>query len=565
MENKEEKFIVRLSAVFLIIILMFGLIFARLLYIDVIARGKFLVGINSEANFGTISVKAERGEIVDRNYTPIALSKNAYELDINPSKLSSDEKQLVLNKLPQIIGIDSKKLYSMLSNRSVYVRVSTTLSDKQKDLIESLNIKNGIALTQTKERIYPYGSLMANVVGFVGNDERGLSGIEYKFDNELRGVDGKIYFPVSANRPLLPGYSSSAIAAHKGDTVQLTIDANIQYVIEKYLKDAIEKTKAKDGVVIVMNPKTGEILGMASYPTFNPNNLSTININNVMNKAIQINYEPGSVLKPIIAAAALSEGTLHTNDTFYCKGYLKVKNRVLHCWRKHGEEHGLNEIMRNSCDVAFMEIGLKLGKEKLDSYFKRFGFGSSTGIELPGEESGILSDVKKIGDVELATMSYGQGIAVTPIQLITAFSCIANKGIEMKPTIIKKITNYKGEVVYDSVPTVKKVVVSPKVAEEVMDALKAVVSDKGVPQAEIEGYSIAGKTGTAQKPDKNGGYSNDKLIYSFCGIVPANDPQVVILTVIDQTEKPSYSLYIAAPLFKKIATFLIRYLRISSK
>ena len=565
MENKEEKFILRLSIVFLIIVLMFGLIFGRLLYIDVIARGKFLVGINSEANFGTISVKAERGEIVDRNYTPIALSKNAYELDINPSKLSSDEKQLVLNKLPQIIGIDSKKLYSMLSNRSVYVRVSTTLSDKQKDLIESLNIKNGIALTKTKERIYPYGSLMANVVGFVGSDEKGLSGMEYELDNELRGVDGKIYFPVNANRPLLPGYSSSAITPHKGDTVQLTIDTNIQYVIEKYLKDAIEKTKAKDGVVIVMDPKTGEILGMASYPTFDPNNLSTINSNNVMNRAISMNYEPGSVLKPIIAAAALSEGTLHTNDTFYCKGYLKVKNRILHCWRRHGEEHGLNEIMRNSCDVAFMEIGLKLGKEKLDRYFKRFGFGRPTGIELPGEESGILPDLGKVGDVEVATMSYGQGIAVTPIQLITAFSCIANKGIEMKPTIIKKITNYKGEVVYDSVPTVKKVVVSPKVAEEVMDALKAVVSDKGVPQAEIKGYSIAGKTGTAQKPDKNGGYSNDKLIYSFCGIVPANDPQVVVLTVIDQTEKPSYSLYIAAPLFKKIATFLIRYLRISSK
>ncbi len=562
MENKEEKFIIRLSIVFLIIILIFTVIFARLLYIDVIGRGKFLAGIAPQLNFGTISMKAERGKIVDRNDTPVALGRNAWELDINPSKLDSNEKKLVLSKLPQMIGIDSEKLYSMLNNRSVYVRVSTALTDEQKELVESLNIKNGIALTRTKERIYPYGSLMANVVGFVGTDERGLSGIEYEFDNDLRGADGKVYFPVNANRPLLPGYSTSTITARKGDTVQLTIDANIQYVIEKYLKDTIEKTKAKDGVVIVMNPKTGEVLGMASYPTFDPNNLATINSNDIMNRAIQMNYEPGSVLKPVIAAAALSEGTLHTNDTFYCKGYLKVKDRILHCWRKHGIEHGLNVIMRNSCDVAFMKIGLKLGKEKLDRYFKRFGFGRPTGIELPGEESGILPDVRKIGDVELATMSYGQGIAVTPIQLITAFSAIANKGVEMKPTIVKKITDYKGKVIYSSTPIVKKTVISPKVAGEVMDALKAVVSDKGVPQAEIKGYSIAGKTGTAQKPDKNGGYSNDKLIYSFCGIVPANDPQVVVLTVIDQTEKPTYSLYVAAPLFKKIAMFLIKYLRI---
>jgi len=562
MENKEEKFVLRLSTVFLIILLIFTVIFTKLLFINVINRGKYLAEIEPQLNFGAISVKAERGEIVDRDNVPIALSRGAWELDINPSKLSEGEKKLVLNKIPKIVGIDDKKLYSMLKNHSVYIRISTSLTDKQKDAVKSLNVKNGITITQTKERVYPYGSLTSNVIGFTGIDENGLSGIEYKFDNYLKGTDGKVYFPVNSNKPLLPGYSTATISPCKGNTVQLTIDTNIQYIIEKDLKETIEKTKAKSGVVIVMNPKTGEILGMASYPTFNPNNLGKISNNSITNGAIQMNYEPGSVLKPIIASAALEEGTLHTDDAFYCKGYLKVKDRILHCWQIHGEEHGLNEIMRNSCDVAFMQIGLNLGKKKLHKYFERFGFGEPTGIELPGEESGILPDTKKIGDVELATMSYGQGIAVTPIQLVTAFSAIANQGIEMKPTIIKKITDYKNEIIYSQTPTVKKVVLSPKIANEVMDALEAVVSDKGVPQAKIEGYSVAGKTGTAQKPSKDGGYSKDKLIYSFCGIVPASNPQVVILTVINETEKPSYSLYIAAPLFKKIASSIIKYLRI---
>ncbi|RLD20818.1 MAG: hypothetical protein DRI33_00735 [Caldiserica bacterium] len=562
MENKEEKFIQKLSILFLIIVFLFGAIFIKHLFMGVINREAYVAEIGSQLDFGAISIKAERGEIVDRDNTPLSLSKDTWELDINPSKLSEEDKKSKLSKIPEIVGIDEEKFYSLLHNQSVYVRISTSLDNEQKNALRSLNIQNGIAITPTKKRVYPYNSLASNIVGFIGTDEQGLSGIEYKFNNYLKGIDGSLYFPSNSSKPILPGYSTFAIDPQKGNTVQLTIDINIQYQIEKNLIETIQETNAKSGVVIVMNPKTGEILGMASYPNFNPNNLAEINNNNVINRAIQINYEPGSVLKPIIAAAALEEETLHTDDDFYCNGYINVKNRVLHCWQTHGEEHGLNEIMRNSCDVAFVEIGLNLGKTKLYNYLTKFGFGKSTNIELPGEEKGILTDVENVGKVELATMSFGQGIAVTPIQLITAFSAIANGGIEMKPTIIKKITDHKNNVIYNFSPTAKKTVLSPKVANEVMTALKEVVSDKGVPQAKIEGYAIAGKTGTAQKPSQDGGYSDTKLIYSFCGIVPANDPEVVILTIIEETEKPSYSLYIAAPLFQKIASFIIKYLRI---
>jgi len=239
-----------------------------------------------------------------------------------------------------------------------------------------------------------------------------------------------------------------------------------------------------------------------------------------------------------------------------------VGDRVLSCWQKHGEEKGLNEIMKDSCDVSFMKIGLKLGKDNLLKFFNSFGFGRPTGVELPGEESGILPDSSKVGDVELATMSFGQGIAVTPLQLISALSAIANGGIQMKPNIIKEIINSEGEIVYQSEPTVKQIVISQEVASKVMDAMKAVVSKDGVPQAMIDGYSVAGKTGTAQKLLPQGTYSSSKLVYSFFGVIPSDNPEVSVLVVVDETSTPTYSLNITAPLFKQIGLFLIKYLRI---
>ncbi len=561
MGSRGEVFSRRVVALFLIFLIIFGIIFLKLVYLQLFGRGKYLSEISSQIAPDVVNVKGERGDILDRNGIPVAMSKQTYELDINPSRLSDDDKEKILEKLPSIINISDLYLKSIFKKYKIFVRISTTLTEEQKEEIENLDIKKGVAVTPTEKRFYPFHTLLSNVIGFVGTDDNGLAGIEYKFNSDLKGVDGRIFWPKVSPRPIVPNVSSFSVAPKKGDTIELTIDSNIQYIIEKYLKETVLKNKAKAGLVIVMNPKTGEVLGMASYPDFDPNNPSTITKKSVFNRAIQMNYEPGSVMKPIIAAAALQEGTLHTNDTFVCKGYLRVKDRTLHCWRTHGVEHGLDVIMRNSCDVAFMEIGMKLGKEELLRFFKRFGFGEYTGIELPGEEKGIVPDAKDVGEVELATMSYGQGIAVTPIQLIDAFCAIANGGVEMKPTIVKEIKSPDGTVKYKSVPKVRKVVISRKVASEVMDALKAVVSDKGVPQAEVKGYEIAGKTGTAQKP-VNGGYSNTKLIYSFCGIVPADNPRVVVLTVIDETAKPTYSLYVAAPLFQKIASFLVKYLKI---
>ncbi len=562
MRDESDTFTTRIILLFLFFVIVFTVIFGRLLYLQVFHRAYYLAQIQTQIAPNVVAVKGERGDILDRDGVAIAISKPSYELDINPSYLNESEKNILLERLPEIIDIKAQTLNEILVKYKVFVRITTSLNKREKEEIQKLGIEKGVAITPTEERIYPFRSLLSNVIGFVGSDDNGLAGIEYKFNSMLKGVSGEILWPKTSSRPVVPDVSMFEIKPRKGDTVQLTIDSNIQYAIEKYLKEAVVKDKAKSGVVIVMNPKNGEVLGMASYPNFDMSNHKSVDSNNLMNRATQLNYEPGSVLKPIIAAAALQEGTLKTDDSFYCSGSLHVKDRILHCWRTHGEEHGLNEIMRNSCDVAFMKIGLKLGKEQLLRYFRRFGLGEYTGINLPGEEKGIVPEAKDIGDVELATMSYGQGVAVTPIQLIDAFCAIANKGIEMKPVIVKEIKDSSGNVKYYNAPRIRKIVTSPKVASEVMDALKAVVTDKGVPQAELKGYTVAGKTGTAQKPDLQGGYSNTKLIYSFCGILPANNPQVVILTIIDETEKPTYSLYVAAPLFQKVASYIVKYMKI---
>lgn len=556
MKNREEIFIRRISVIFIIFVVVFLSIFSRLVFIQVVKRNSLISELNPQFDFGYKVINGERGEILDCNGVFLALDKVAFQLDINPARLSDEDKKKIDENLSKIIGISQKEVENILK-ATQYVMVSTSLSLEQKKKIESLAINDGVTLTQTSKRNYPLTNLMAPILGFVDVDNEGLSGIEYEFNSDLESKKGRVFYNIDTEKPMTPGEPSYKVNPINGNLIFLTIDSNIQFATEKLLQETVNNTGAKGGLVIVMKPKTGEILGLVNYT-----NPDTDKTSSFYNRAIQWNYEPGSVIKPIIAAAALEEGSLQVDDEFYCPGYIKVKDRVLSCWQKHGNEKGLNEIMKDSCDVAFMKIGLKLGKENLLKYFDRFGFGRSTGIELPGEEVGILPDGSNIGDVELATMSFGQGIAVTPLQLISALSAIANGGVQMKPTIIKEIRKSDGGSVYNFQPVVKQTIISMDIADKVMEAMKAVISKDGVPQAMIDGYSIAGKTGTAQKVLPEGGYSKDRLIYSFYGVIPADTPEVSVLVVIDETPAPTYSLNITAPLFKQIGLYLIKYLRI---
>ncbi len=560
METKEDSFLVRLAIVFYVVIFVFLMIFLRLVFIQVINRNNYLMGLSPQIDTEYNTIKAERGDIFDVNGEPLAVSSTFFQLDVNPYLLSASEKEKLIKFLPQILNTPKTTIQQLMLQKD-YVMVNSSLNATQKQKIEELNITNGISLSRTVKRTYPLGNKISTVIGAVGLNGTGLAGLEYSLDSYLSGKNGRVFKDFTSTKPLMPGEVSFSVDPVKGNTVKLTIDANIQSTIQRLLEEKIKEVQAKKGLVIVMNTKTGEILGLANFPSYDP--IALTGFSSAIDMAVNWNYEPGSVIKPIVAAAALEAGTLRTDEDFYCSGSVKVKDRVISCWQKHGAEHGLNTIMMNSCDVAFVQTGLKLGKENLFNSFKRFGFGEATGIELPGEEKGILPDFKNIGDVEIANMSFGQGIAVTPLQLISAFQAIANKGVQVKPTIIKEITDASGNVIFQSKTIIKQAVISEDTALKVMDSLKAVVEGGGVPQAKIPGYEVAGKTGTAQKVLPSGGYSNQKLIYSFCGILTVNDPQIAVLIVIDETPTPTYSLNITAPLFKEIGEFLVRYLRIS--
>lgn len=557
MKNREDSYKIRLSVVFYAVLIFCMVITVRLLSVQVFNRAKYLEEVEAQLPNDYNIVPAERGEIFDRNGNLLAFSEPYYQLDVNPSILSEDDKEKLLKELPKVTGMQENVIRNLLKAKS-YVLVSKSITLDGKNKIEALRIEDGVTLTRVYNRFYPYGKYFSHIVGFVGIDNVGLSGLEYEFEDILRGKNGRIFKNLVSTRPILPGVASYSVEPEKGKSIVLTLDTNIQYKAQVILEANVNKLKAKSGSIIVMNPTNGEILAMASCPL--PTGDVSEQFDNVINRCIAWNYEPGSVVKPIIAAYALEKDMVPLDAEFECGGSIKVKDRVISCWKKHGKQEGLKEVLKNSCDVAFAKVSMIMGKENVLNCYKAFGFGSSLDVELPGEEKGILPDLQRIGEVETATMGFGQGIAATPLQVATAFATVINGGIEYKPTIIKEIRDNEGKTTYEAEPIIRNIVLSKETSQIMRDALLYTVNE-GIKNAKIKGIEVIGKTGTAQKVE-NGSYSKSKLIYSFVGAFPASNPQVVVLIVIDETPNPMYSIDITPPVFKELAEFLIKYLRI---
>ena len=351
-----------------------------------------------------------------------------------------------------------------------------------------------------------------------------------------------------------------------GNSVVLTIDKTIQYTAEKELAVAVRKSGAKGGTAIVMDPKSGEVLAMANYPQFNPNDLSSTSQAALKNRAIVDTYEPGSTFKVFLLAAALEEGVVKPGDKFNCEnGSMELAGKVIHDTHKHGALT-VREIMKFSSNIGSAKIAAKLGKERFYDYITSFGFGSPTGIELNGEGSGILRSMKTWSNLELATLSFGQGVSATPIQLTTAFSAIANGGYLMKPYLVKDILDRDGKVIKSNQPQIVKKVISGDTASKVTEMLRDVVAEGGTgTEAALNGYDVAGKTGTAQKVSGGRGYRENKHVASFIGFVPAESPELVVLVAIDEPEGIQYGGIVAAPAFRAISETSLRYLNSPKK
>lgn len=555
-QSSEDIFKRRLIVSFLLLVFVFVVFIGRVVDLAIINRGKLLSEFAPQVVPSYDILRAPRGEILDRSGVKLATNELTFELDINPNVIPES----YISKLRNIIKTDlklSNEELNKIFNAKSYVLVSTSVSKETKDKIDSLHISDGVVFTQTYKRVYPFGEIVSSLIGIVGADGVGLTGLELSLDDYLKGRNGRAFRTFNFAEPEVLGAPTYTLDPVKGNDITLTIDINIQSKVYELVKKYVKEFNAKSGFAIVTDPQTNEILAMVSYPSFDPTNIDKI----TQNLPTTFNYEPGSIMKPIVALAALEQGKLKPDDNFYCSGSIKVKDRVISCWKKHGEEHGLTDILVNSCDVAFAQIALRLQKDELLKYFKLFGFGEQTQIELFGEEKGIVPSPQSIGDVEVANMGFGQGIAVTQIQMVSALNAIVNGGRLYAPHLVKEITNPDGKVVYSSEPILKRTVGSKPNLDLIKSAMVEVV-EKGAPKAKIEGYKVMGKTGTAQKPNPGGGYSHTKLIYSFFGAVPYPDPQVSVIVSINETAIPQYSTTVSAPLFSEIGTFLVKYLRI---
>src|SRR5574344_378721 len=544
----------RIKIIMFIIIMLFILIIFKVFYIQVIDYSN-LYSKASDLWSRNLPVEGDRGNIYDSTGVLLAANETTASLVLIPNQIENKEE--VATKLAEILGVSYDDMYKHVNKKTSIERVhpeGRKLNYNIASRISDLNL-SGVYLMKESKRYYPYDKLLSNSLGFVGVDNQGLSGLELMYDNYLEGSYGAIkYFSdAKGNRLKLNEIYEEPQA---GMNITLTINFKIQEALERELDNAMKKYNADDALGIVMDPNTGELLAISSRPNFSPSNYQDYTMEEInRNLPVWMTYEPGSTFKIITLSASLEEGIVDlNNDHYYDSGSITVEGAKIHCWKAggHGDQTYL-QVVQNSCNPGFVNLGLKLGKEKLFSYIKNFGFGTKTGVDLTGEGSGIIFDVDDVDDLELATTAFGQGVSVTPIQQITAVSAAINGGTLYKPYIVKSINEPEtNTVVQENTPTIVRQVINSDTSDKVRSALESVVSLGTGRNAYIDGYRVGGKTGTAQKV-KDGKYMEGNYIVSFMGFLPANDPEVVVYIAVDNAKGVSqYGGTVAAPIARSV-------------
>ena len=550
----------RIKIVGFFIIILFILIIFKVFYIQVISYGKLNKLASSLWN-RNLPVEANRGKIYDTNGVVLADNKTTVSLVLVPNQIKN--KKVVAKELANILNVSYEEMYKHVNKRTSIERVhpiGRRLSYEVADKINALKLA-GVYLIKESKRYYPYDTMLSHTIGFVGIDNQGLSGLELTYDKYLTGEYGSIKYASDAKGNKLE-LEESYEKPQDGMNMTLTINYELQESLERELDNAMSKYNPDQALGIAMNPKTGEILAIASRPNFSPSRYEDYTVEEInRNLPVWMTYEPGSTFKIISLASALEEKLIDLEkDHFHDSGSIMVENARIKCWKHggHGSQTYL-QVVENSCNPGFVTIGQKLGKEKLFSYIDKFGFGKKTGIDLNGESKGIIFNLDRVGPVELATTAFGQGVSVTPIQQITAVSAAINGGILYKPYIVKSINEPEtNSVILENKPKIVRKVISEDTSNKVRYALESVVTNGTGRTAFIDGYRVGGKTGTAQKV-KDGHYMVGNYIVSFIGFLPANDPEVIVYIAIDNAKGVTqYGGTIAAPIAKAILTDAIR-------
>lgn len=531
------------------------LLIIRVAYLQFI-RGGELQTLAYEQQTLDRKINPKRGTIYDSNMNEIAVSSTVYTVTVNPTNIKKENREIIAKKMSEIFELDYEKVLKKVSKRS---SIETISRKEEKDVVDKLsswlienNLSQGINIDEDTKRYYPYNDFASHIIGFCGSDNQGLGGIEAKYDDILNGEKGRITKVKDGAGKDITGTVEEYTDAIDGNNIVMTIDTAIQSIVEKYLENACIDNKCTDGGnIIVMEPSTGNILAMATYPTYNLNDPYTIvdeELKNAWNslssekrntalqgmwrnKAIADTYEPGSTFKLVTSSAALEEGITTTDKAgeFNCGGSITIAGTRIKCWRyyrPHGSQ-SLRQALMNSCNPVFIGLGQRLGVDTYYNYLNAFGFLSKTGIDLPGEAKGIFLDKSKVGPVELATISFGQRFEVTPIQMISMVSTIANEGKRMKPRLVKQVIDSQTGEVTDIKPESTGTAISAQTANSVLSMMESVVAEGTGKNAQVSGFRVGGKTGTSED-----GVNTNKYVTSFVGVAPISDPKVTILVTL---------------------------------
>jgi cell division protein FtsI (penicillin-binding protein 3) len=529
-------------------------VFGRVTYLQLFRHGDYMARAMRQQR-RTIEITPKRGIIYDRNMRPLAMSVPVQSAFAVPVEIK--DTSMAARLLANALGMPAEEIREKLESGSSFVWLKRKLEPAKSEAVQSLNLK-GIYLQEENQRYYPKRELAAHVLGFVDVDEKGLGGIEHEYDELIRGKSEKIIVMADARQRWFDGGEAQR---ERGASVVLTLDEKIQYIAEKELAAAIAATHAPAGSVIVQDPNNGAILALANWPKFNPNAAVNTPAEWRMNRAISAIYEPGSTFKLVTLAAAFDQGLIRADEVFDCEnGAIRVEGHLIHDHKKYGMLT-VADILANSSDVGAIKIALRLGSPKFYDYIRAFGFGTPTGVDLPGESRGLLRRLEHWGSYSIASVSMGQEVGVTPLQMVTAVSAVANGGYLYKPHVTQEIKRGQQELPID-VGADPRRVIRPETAATLRRLMEGVVIHGTGTKARLDGWTAAGKTGTAQKIDPNTGrYSRTNVIASFTGFAPINNPAVTILVSIDSPAGyPHDGGTVAAPIFKRIAEQVLPYL-----
>ena len=510
-------------------------------------------------HFFKVRLEPRRGDILDSRGQALALSLDKCSIYVHPHKLK--DKLKAADLLSKVLALDKETCLTKLSGEAPFVWLKRKADREEYESVKRLKLE-GVGFIEEARRYYPQTSLGANVLGFVGLDNQGLEAIEKRFNSLLAGFPGEYLVERDARGREISSYIVRMIKPVEGGSIYLTIDSVIQNIAEEKLAETIRKARARAGVAIVMDPRSGAILAMASSPTFDPNNFGQFSQPSYRNLGTSLVFEPGSTFKSITAAAALETNTFKPEDRIYCEnGAVRVANYIIHDHEPYGWL-SFSQAIEKSSNIGLLKVGQKVGSDNLYNIIRAFGFGRETGLEISGEEKGIVPGLRSWKPINTATISFGQGIAVTPLQMVCAYAAIANGGVWNRPYLVKEVIGPEGIPLKKSFSAEGKRVISIETSFRLRDILRRVVEDGTGRGAKIEGIDIAGKTGTAQKISSGGGYLAGKYVASFLGFFPVDTPRVLIAVFVDEPGGVYYGGVVAAPCFREMAKEIYAYLRL---